>query len=174
MQPNPYPYLFPLASLVYDVYDTCGNDERRRLSDKPKASLLDIYNMRAETKMLVETADSFKLNPSNNAALNDYTCGGQTASDVWLSEPSVIAALHVKAGTVGMQYQETAADLRPLYASLALKYPIIIYSGDVDACVPYVGSERWTRGLGFKVLNDWYEIVMFHQLNCLFTFTFLT
>ena len=141
--------------VVYDVYDTCGNDDRRRLSDKPKSTLVDLFNMRGETKMIVETADSFKLNPTNNAALNDYSCGGMTAMDAWLAEPSVMAALHVKSGTVGMQYQETATDLRPLYLSLSAKYPIIIYSGDVDACVPYVGSEKWTRGLGLKVVNDW-------------------
>ena len=34
-------------------------------------------------------------------ALNDYACGGETAMSVWLDEPSVIEALHVKAGTVG-------------------------------------------------------------------------
>ena len=37
---------------------------------------------------------------------------------------------------------------------------MLIYSGDVDACVPYVGSEAWTTGLGFPVLDDW------HQWTC--------
>ena len=37
-------------------------------------------------------------------ALNDYSCGGQKAMGMWLSQPDVIAALHVKAGTPGMSY----------------------------------------------------------------------
>jgi len=31
----------------------------------------------------------------------------------------------------------------------------MIYSGDVDACVPHVGSEQWTRELGFTVSDPW-------------------
>lgn len=34
-------------------------------------------------------------------ALNGYECGAETAMDAWLAEPSVIEALHVKAGTPG-------------------------------------------------------------------------
>ena len=46
-------------------------------------------------------------------------------------------ALHVKAGTVGMQYQKTATSLLPLYSSLINKHQMLIYSGDTDGCVPY-------------------------------------
>lgn len=31
----------------------------------------------------------------------------------------------------------------------------MIYSGDVDACVPYSGTEYWTSNLGFHVSDDW-------------------
>ena len=41
-----------------------------------------------------------------------------------------------------MQYKETAMNLLPLYEELIAKYRILIYSGDVDACVPYWGSEE--------------------------------
>ena len=30
-----------------------------------------------------------------------------------------------------------------------------IYSGDADGCVPYVGTEEWTRELGFQQLEAW-------------------
>ncbi len=55
----------------------------------------------------------------------------------WLNIPSVMQALHVKANNKGMIYQKTAGNLLPLYAQLIAKYRILIYSGDVDACVPY-------------------------------------
>ena len=47
-------------------------------------------------------------------------------------------------------------DLRPLYKQLATKYRMWIYSGDTDACVPYWGTEEWTRELGFDVRHDWH------------------
>jgi len=75
----------------------------------------------------------------------------------WLAEPSVVEALHVKSGTVGMQYVKTADNLLPLYSSLINKHQILIYSGDTDGCVPYVGTEQWTRGLNFTVTNDWHQ-----------------
>ena len=155
-------------------------------------------------------------------ALNDYACGGGAAMHPYLSDPSVVKALHVKAGTDGMRYGASGGwcgvvwcgggvclpsapsqqsfgiggagqleayavaprersglprggcracssegtssaahfcfsflvcvvlsrcqgprdrdDLRPLYKTLALKYRVAIYSGDVDGCVPYVAG----------------------------------
>ncbi len=29
------------------------------------------------------------------------------------------------------------------------------YSGDHDMCVPYTGSEAWTRSVGFKIVDEW-------------------
>ena len=47
-----------------------------------------------------------------------------------------------------MRYKQTCGDLRPLYAKLVQKHKILIYSGNVDACVPTWGSEFWTSELG--------------------------
>jgi hypothetical protein len=41
-----------------------------------------------------------------------------------------------------MQYKSNAGDLLPLYARLIKKYRMLIYSGDVDACIPYWGTEE--------------------------------
>ncbi len=38
---------------------------------------------------------------------------------------------------------------------LAQKYRMLIYSGSVDACVPFNGSEEWTRELGFTLKTGW-------------------
>ncbi|BAT16570.1 Os12g0257000, partial [Oryza sativa Japonica Group] len=29
------------------------------------------------------------------------------------------------------------------------------YSGDHDMCVPYTGTEAWTRSLGYGVIDSW-------------------
>ena len=68
--------------------------------------------------------------------------------NTYLALPAVMSALHVKANNKGMIYTRNAGDLLPLYAQLIAKYRILIYSGDVDACVPYWGTEEWTRDMG--------------------------
>lgn len=89
-------------------------------------------------------------------ALNDYSCGGGRMMDRWLKLGAVQKALHVKNGTGGMVYgPRDRDDLRPLYKTLASKYRLLIYSGDTDGCVPYVGTEEWTSGLGFEQTEAW-------------------
>ena len=107
----------------------------------------------------VEGSGSAWPHPQLGGALNDYPCGGGRVSSEWLKIPEVAAALHVKADTVGMQYtwgpSNYSGDLRPLYKELADDYHMLIYSGDTDACVPYWGTEEWTRELGFEVSQPW-------------------
>jgi len=103
---------------VYNIYDECGSDERRRkLVDRAheRMPFSAVRKMLSADTVEVSTAQSFSINAGYQQALNDYTCGAETAMDEWLSEPAVIKALHVKAGTVGMTYKKTATDLRPLW-----------------------------------------------------------
>lgn len=133
---------------VYNIYDECGGDT---------LSLQDVRDTLATNHTeLVSDFDSFVSHPKLKGALNDYKCGGDNAMDKWLADPSVVSALHVKAGTSGMRYSQTCGDLRPLYKELFQKHRIIIYSGDVDGCVPYYGSEKWTREMGFRLTKDWH------------------
>jgi len=111
----------------------------------------------SKNEITVETAASFSVSAGYTQALNDYSCGAETAMDAWLATPSVIEALHVKATNVGMKYQKTATDLLPLYKELVAQFQVLIYSGDTDGCVPYVGTENWTRNLGYNVTQDWHQ-----------------
>ena len=165
---------------VYNVYDTCGAGDR---SPAP-ASLRTLREWRAalfkERAVVVKTLEDAGAHPqlsrSNSktshggsdaraaralAALNDYPCGGEHAASTWLAQDSVAEALHVNMSMAskGMQYvwgpSEFSGDLRPLYAELAQKYRMLIYSGDTDACVPFWGTEQWVRELGFAVKTPW-------------------
>ena len=31
----------------------------------------------------------------------------------------------------------------------------MLFSGDVDECVPYNGAEQWTRGFGYEEAEHW-------------------
>jgi len=141
---------------VYNIYDTCGSD------DLSGPGVMDYfaqdgpgepYHMKAFAQ-----ENWIERNGKNGLpgeALNDYECGGETAMDAYLAEPSVQAALHVRGNTAGQSYKKTATDLRPLYKQLVSKYRVLIYSGDADACVPYYGTEGWTYNLGYSVVETW-------------------
>mmetsp|Transcript_32036 Transcript_32036/g.54028 ORF Transcript_32036/g.54028 Transcript_32036/m.54028 type:complete len:358 (+) Transcript_32036:561-1634(+) len=142
---------------IYNIYDECGADDRRRRASAAQGGLQRVREALSAARVTVSTEASFSVSAGYSQALNDYECGAESAMSAWLSEASVVEALHVKADTPGMQYQKTATDLLPLYAELINKHQMLIYSGDTDGCVPYVGTEAWTRGLNFTVTNDWHQ-----------------
>jgi len=144
---------------IYNYYDTCYGttgitEARTTMSAADRAQHISEIREGAPFGAGVKTPHHAK--GAVTGALNDYACGGGAAMHPYLSDPSVVKALHVKAGTNGMRYgPRDRDDLRPLYKTLALKYRVAIYSGDVDGCVPYVGTEEWTSGLGFPLVEEW-------------------
>jgi hypothetical protein len=109
--------------LVYNIYDLCGNDQRRRL-ESSSSSFSSIRSTLSKSTVEVETSQSFTRSAGYGQALNDYECGAETAMDEYLASSQVIDALHVKAGTVGMTYKKTATDLLPLYTTLINKHHV--------------------------------------------------
>ena len=48
----------------------------------------------------------------------------------------------------GWDYTRTVATLLDrVWPALAAEYKVVIYNGDVDACVPFTGGQDWTTGL---------------------------
>jgi len=138
---------------VYNIYDVCGaRDQGKRME------WAEVLAEMSKDTVTTTHEQSFSVTAGYSQALNDYMCGAETAMDVWLANLQVQQALHVVKPKAGQTYRKTATDLRPLYAKLFNKHRILIYSGDTDGCVPYVGTENWTRGLaGFSVTNDWHQ-----------------
>jgi carboxypeptidase C (cathepsin A) len=153
---------------VYNIYDTCGRDTslstlRRAMASDTVIVDSDVAGANPQLDQVIAEMHEQESTALVNVggAVNDYVCGRDRASALWLSQPSVQEALHVKSGTVGMKYtwgpKNISGDLRPLYKELVQKYRMLIYSGDTDACVPYWGTEEWTRELGFDVKKDWHS-----------------
>jgi len=46
-------------------------------------------------------------------------------------------------------------------------------SGDHDMCVPYTGSEAWTKSIGYKILDEWRPWTSNGQIAGYFHFPFL-
>ena len=96
--------------------------------------------------------------------LNNYPCGESVGMTAWLNVPAVQTALHVttahRAGgkwapSTGLNFTHTQPSLLHIYPRLIEKLRILLFSGDVDECVPYNGAEMWTRGFGFKEAEHW-------------------
>lgn len=76
------------------------------------------------------------------------------------------AALHIRPATAPasrFSYRSSGPASVTLYPELVRKYRIMIYNGDADSCVPYVGNEEWTTDLAntgalseTKAWHPWY------------------
>jgi len=92
-------------------------------------------------------------------------CGGDSALGVWAARKDVRAALNVVADSgffsgdngAGFDYACTEKDLRPFYAQLAndKTMRLLVYNGDTDVSVNYLGSQNWTSHLGLRRLEQW-------------------
>lgn len=127
---------------LYNVYDTCG-------ADQGVDGGLDYWFELTERR-------TFRPRLPLRQGLNDYKCGAERAMGEYLGRPEVVRALHVRPGTGGMHYTRTVSDLRPLYRRLSDRIRVLIYSGDVDGCVPTHGTETFfLRSLGLNVTEPW-------------------
>ncbi|KAF5201880.1 Serine carboxypeptidase [Thalictrum thalictroides] len=94
---------------------------------------------------------------------NSVPCTNDEVATSWLNNPAVRKALHVKEGaltwelcTDNISYRHDAGSMIKYHKNLTMRgYRALIFSGDHDMCVPYTGSEAWTRSLGYKVLDEW-------------------
>ena len=83
---------------VYNIYDECGNDQRRRLKESGRSKPLamkEVREMMSRKTVTVETKDSFTVSAGYSQALSDYTCGAETAMDEWLANSAEIGRAHV-------------------------------------------------------------------------------
>jgi serine carboxypeptidase-like clade 2 len=85
----------------------------------------------------------------------------------YLRREEVIRAIHAQtsplswsmcSSVVSYSYADVLTSVVPLYRKLLFSHPglkIFVYSGDVDAIVPYWGSRQWIASLGMKVSKPW-------------------
>ncbi|XP_010520852.1 PREDICTED: serine carboxypeptidase-like 20 isoform X2 [Tarenaya hassleriana] len=92
-------------------------------------------------------------------------CTDDRVATIWLDDPAVRKAVHAKeVSEIGswmlctskLRYVHDYGSMLFLHRKLTLDgYRALIYSGDHDMCVPYTGSEAWTRSLGYNVTDEW-------------------
>ncbi|GAB4853410.1 hypothetical protein Ancab_017588 [Ancistrocladus abbreviatus] len=111
---------------------------------------------------------SLEENPSDflRFPIPEYWCRHYTyyLSYVWANDKLVQDALHVRQGTIkkwircnnSISYDENIASTVAYHQNLTKEYVrALIYSGDQDLSIPYVGTIQWIRSLGVSVSDEW-------------------
>ncbi|XP_057519643.1 serine carboxypeptidase-like 20 isoform X1 [Amaranthus tricolor] len=92
-------------------------------------------------------------------------CINDEVATAWLNDKAVRKALHADDENVAgpwelctgrIAYNHDAGSMIKYHKNLTARgYRALIYSGDHDMCVPYTGSEAWTKSVGYKVVDEW-------------------
>ena len=141
---------------IYDVYDNVCT------ASTPSSSVA--LSPIAATKTPTATATAKTLPDSNNAAGCSQTfdaCRDDKTSD-YLNTPAVKEAIHANASIVWRECSnvidysrfDLLSSMLPVYNELiAAKLRILVYSGDVDAIVPSIGSRAWIAALNSDLVS---------------------
>ncbi|TXG59949.1 hypothetical protein EZV62_014522 [Acer yangbiense] len=113
-------------------------------------SMLEKYN-----DTLLSMANSPKFGCRN---YNNFLC------NIWGNDIDAQKALHVRKGTFTEWVRCNKSILDEYYVNSTLSYHLrlnnrgyraLIYSGDHDKIIPYLGTLSWIKTLNFTVIDDW-------------------
>ncbi|XP_059067518.1 serine carboxypeptidase 1 [Cryptomeria japonica] len=86
-------------------------------------------------------------------------------SDIWAKSPFVRKTIHAlpenitgvwKRCTPRFIYKTNVLSVIKYHKNLTMRgYRALIYSGDHDMIVPYIGTEAWMRSLGYSMIVEW-------------------
>ncbi|KAA8538772.1 hypothetical protein F0562_025464 [Nyssa sinensis] len=90
-------------------------------------------------------------------------CMDDEVATIWLNNEAVRKSIHAKPESGGwrlctsrLSYYHDAGSMINYHKDLTtLGYRALIFSGDHDMCVPFTGSQAWTRSLGYKIVDEW-------------------
>ncbi|EXC29952.1 Serine carboxypeptidase-like 20 [Morus notabilis] len=92
-------------------------------------------------------------------------CFDDNVASTWLNDKAVREAIHAEPESVTgrwdlctsrIQYYHDAGSMIPYHRNLTMQgYRVLVFSGDHDMCVPFTGSQAWTRSLGYQIVAEW-------------------
>eukprot|EP00756_Hemistasia_phaeocysticola_P038019 Hpha_TRINITY_DN16733_c1_g2::TRINITY_DN16733_c1_g2_i14::g.80351::m.80351/K16296/SCPL-I; serine carboxypeptidase-like clade I len=127
---------------VYNVYDNCpGAAQWASASGKTMGWLRRFLRNNLHRPEAVEEAKAL-------GGGYHWACGGDDAVASLFERKDVQTALHLGSpATTKFSYSASGPASQLLYPFLVQKIRVLIYNGDADACVPYIGNEEWTTDL---------------------------
>lgn len=146
---------------IYDIYEPCIN------SGFPPLATRQIWR-RPANEMEIESGFT-----------GPKACIDAGAATKYLNLPNVRSAIHVKPESeIGkweicsnrISYDVTQKSLMPAYKNIIIPHiRVLIFNGDVDACIPFTHNEWWTSNLNLTVTLPWHPWTVNNQvLNSLF------
>eukprot|EP01059_Diplonema_ambulator_P034127 TRINITY_DN7488_c1_g1_i1.p1 TRINITY_DN7488_c1_g1~~TRINITY_DN7488_c1_g1_i1.p1 ORF type:complete len:487 (+),score=156.64 TRINITY_DN7488_c1_g1_i1:38-1498(+) len=173
---------------VYNVYDNC-----------PDSALWSQKSGKSLTWLRRYLADHLNDPAAHEYALSlgggyDWSCGGMSAVKKFFERSDVQQAMHLgKPEQSRFEYTQSGPASVTLYPKLVKNMRVLIYNGDADACVPYLGNEEWTTDLAdtgalteIAPWHPWYYKVgevlatptgyatSYNVTNATYDFTFIT
>lgn len=146
---------------IYDIYaDVCNYSQEHNYAIHQLARAGSPVH-----KVLDNALKSRKLQGSPNEP--PYVPCLENYMTEYLTRSDVVKAIHATASpltwtqcssVLSYNYADVLTSVVPLYRKLLTNYPelkIYVYSGDVDAIVPYWGSRQWIASLGMTVSKPW-------------------
>ena len=135
---------------VYDIYDNCPGAARWSEESGKSMSWLRRY-----LRENMNTPNIHELTKQMGGGY-DWACGGMKQTKEFFSRKEVQEALHLgKPEQSRFNYRQSGPASVTLYPTLVKKLRVLIYNGDSDSCVPYIGNEEWTTDLAAKgVLSE--------------------
>mmetsp|Transcript_10166 Transcript_10166/g.16387 ORF Transcript_10166/g.16387 Transcript_10166/m.16387 type:complete len:504 (-) Transcript_10166:49-1560(-) len=136
---------------VYNIYDNCpGAANFLKTHGKDMRWLLKTLRDNMHKPNPLEQLLGSSENGTTPTGGYDWYCGGEDALPQYFQRDDVQKALHLDVKGSGFRYDTSGPASVTLFPFLAEKLRVLIYSGDADSCVPYVGTEQWTTGLAEK------------------------
>ncbi|XP_078177550.1 serine carboxypeptidase-like 18 isoform X1 [Carex rostrata] len=139
---NPVHTLEPICGFAIRKTNILTGDLRRRLVEDHLGEL-PLSNL----KLPVECRDS-----------------GYRLSYLWADDHNVRSTLGIRNGSIGswkrcnygVKSTHDVGSMLPYHHNLTTSgYRALVYSGDHDMDMPYLGTEAWVRSLNFAIVDDW-------------------
>lgn len=148
---------------VYNVYDNCNLDPAVQLGNSRLASRRATMPMDTTYSAGCVDVVVFSLFYGSRRRY-PWNCESDPALDRYFTRSDVLSALHLNTSTGSrFQYARSGPASVTLYPNLLQHMRVLIYNGDADLCVPYVGNEEWTTDMaaqGYaiekKAWHPWY------------------
>ncbi|XP_058069726.1 serine carboxypeptidase-like 17 isoform X2 [Magnolia sinica] len=119
-------------------------------------------NMVSHRRSLPEKSEELLLpDPKPQFGCREYA---YLLSDYWANDDSVRKALHIRKGTTrewkrcnyDIPYEKSVKSTIKYHLNLTTRgYLALIYSGDHDLLVPFLGTQAWIRSLNFSIVDEW-------------------
>ncbi|KAM9814065.1 lysosomal protective protein [Neosynchiropus ocellatus] len=150
---------------MYNLYAPCPGGVKERISvEKGQLVIRDLGNSFIHHQRTLQRHQKLRGLASGPFLLTlDPPCTNSTPSSLYLNDPQVRAALHIKSKSpvwaicsaeVNLNYNRLFMDVRKQYLKIlsALRYRVLLYNGDVDMACNFMGDEWFVESLQQQVV----------------------